>query len=60
MIGKASFFSHKSPCFPLKIFKLLYKREVRSNNVGKTVVNFPHIFRETLGAIVHLVAITEA
>ena len=57
MIGKTSFFSHKSPCLPIKIFKLLNKREVRSNNVVKTVVIFPNIFRETLGALVHLVEI---
>ena len=40
MICKISFFSHKSPCLPLKIFKLLNKREERSNNVGKTLVIF--------------------
>ena len=60
MLGKTSFFSHKSPCLPLKVFKLLNKREERSNNVGKAVVIFPHIFRETLGALVHLVGITKA
>ena len=27
MIGKTSFFNHKSPCLPLKTFKLLNKRE---------------------------------
>ena len=60
MLGKTSFFSYKSPCLPLKVFKLLNKREERSNNVGKAVVIFPHIFRETLGALVHLVGITKA
>ena len=60
MIGKTSFFSHKSPCLPLKIFKLMNKREERSNNVGKTVVIFPHIFRETLGALVHLSVLKRA
>ena len=60
MIRKTSFFSHKSPCLPLKIFKLLNKREERSNNVGKTVVIFPHISGETLGALVRLVGITKA
>ena len=48
VIDKTSFFSHKSPCLPLKMFKLLNKTEERSNNVRKTVVIFPHIFRETL------------
>ena len=57
MIRKTSLLRHESPCLPLKIFKLLNKREERSNNVGKTVVIFPHIFRETLGAIVCLVRI---
>ena len=52
--------SHKLPCLPLKIFKLLNKTKERSNNVGKTVVTFSHIFRETLGALVHLVGITKA
>ena len=50
MTSKTSFLSHKSPCLPLKIFKLFNKREVPSNNGGKTVVNFPHSFRETLSA----------
>ena len=59
MIGKSSFLSHKSLILPLKIFKLLNKREKRSNNVGKTVTIFPHIFCETLGALVHLVGITK-
>ena len=48
LIDKTSFFTHKSPCLPLKMFKLLNKTEERSNNVRKTVVIFPHIFRETL------------
>ena len=60
MIGKTSFFSQKSPYLLLKIFKLLNKREQRSNNVRKTVVIFSDIFRETLGALVHLVGITKA
>ena len=60
LIGKKSFFSHKSPCLPLKIFQLLNKREEQSNNVGKTVVIFPHIFCETLGALMHLLEITKA
>ena len=59
MIRKTSFLRHESPCLPLKIFKLLKKREERSNNVGKTVVIFPHISGETLGALVHLVGITK-
>ena len=60
MIRKTSFFSHKSPCLPLKIFKLLNRREERSNNVGKTVAIFPHIFRETLGALVLFLGIPKA
>ena len=60
MIRKTSFFSHKFPCLPLKIFKLLNKREERSNNVGKTVAIFPHIFRETLGALVLFLGIPKA
>ena len=55
-----SLLRHESPCLPLKIFKLLNKREERSNNVGKTVVIFPHISGETLGALVRLVGITKA
>ena len=51
---------HESPCLPLKIFKLFNKREEWSNNVGKTVVIFPHISGETLGALVRLVGITKA
>ena len=35
MIRKKAFLNHKSPCHPLKIFKLLNKREERWNNVGK-------------------------
>ena len=57
MIRTTSLLRHESPCLPLKIFKLLNKREERSNNVGKTAVIFPYIFRETLGAIVRLVGI---
>ena len=48
MICKTSLLRHKSPCLPLEIFKLLKKREERSNNVGKTVVISSHIFCETL------------
>ena len=55
MIGKTSFFSRKYTCLPLKE----NKREKRSNYVGKTVVIFHNIFRETLGALVRLVAITK-
>ena len=44
IIYKTSFFSHKSPCLPLKMFKLLNKRKERSNNVRI----FPDNFRETL------------
>ena len=58
MIHKTSLLRHESPCIPLKIFKLLNKSEERSNNVEKTVVIFPHIFRET-GALVRLVGITK-
>ena len=39
---------------------ILNKREERSNNVGKTVVTFPHIFCEMLGALVRLIGITKA
>ena len=60
MIRKTSLLRHKSPCLPLKIFKLLNKTEERSNNVGKTVVIFPHISGETLVALVRLVGITKA
>ena len=59
MIRETSLLRHESPCLPLKIFKLLKKREKRSNNVGKTVVIFPHICGETLGALVRLVGITK-
>ena len=59
MIRKTSLLRHEFPCLPLKIFRLLNKREERSNNVGKTVAIFPHIFCETLGALVHLVGITK-
>ena len=52
MIGKTSFLN---PCHPLKIFKLLNKREERWDNAGKTAVIFPQIFsRETLGKLVRL------
>ena len=47
------------PIPPLKIFKLLNKREERSNNVGGTVVIFPHIYCETLGSLVRLVGTTK-
>ena len=60
MIRKTSLPRHESPCLPLKIFKVLNKREERSNNVGKTVVIFPHISGETLGALLRLVGITKA
>ena len=60
MIHKTSLLRHESPCFPLKIFKLLNRREKRRNNVGKTVVILPHISIETLGAPVRLVGITKA
>ena len=60
MIRKTSLLRHESPCFPLKIFKLLNKREERPNNVGKTVVIFPHISGETSGALVRLAGITKA
>ena len=60
MIHKTLFLRHEPRCPPLKIFKLLNKREERSNNVGETVVIFTHIYRETLGALVRLVGITKA
>ena len=60
MIRKASLLRHKLPCCPLKIFRLLNEREEWPNNVGKTEVIFPHIFCETLGALVHLIGITKA
>ena len=41
-------------------FENLNKRKERSNNVGKAVVIFPHIFCEMLGALVSLVGITKA
>ena len=59
MIRKTSYLRHKSPCLPLKVFKLLNKREERSSNVGKTVVIFPHISGKTLGAFVRLVGIAK-
>ena len=60
MIRKTSLLRHKSPCLPLKLFKLLKKGEESSNNIGKTVVIFPHISGETLGALVRLKRITKA
>ena len=39
-IRKASFLNQKSPCYPLKMFKLLKNRNKRSNNVGKTAIIF--------------------
>ena len=60
MIRKTSLLRHESPCLPPKMCKLLNKREDRSNDVGKTVVIFPHISGETLGALVSLVGITKA
>ena len=59
VIRETSFLSHESPCLSLNIFKLLNKREVRSDNLGKTVVVFRHIFRETLGLLVRLVGTTK-
>ena len=56
------FLNFESPCYPLKTiksFELLNKREERRNNVGKTVVIFPQIFRQTLGAIVILLGILQ-
>ena len=35
--------NHESQCDPLKIFRLLNKREERQNNVGKTGVFFSQI-----------------
>ena len=58
MIRKMSILNHETPCHPLKIFELLNKREKRWNNVGKTAVVFPQTFRETLGALVLLLGIT--
>ena len=60
MIHNMSLLRHESPYPPLNIFKLLIKRDERSINVGKTVVIFPHISGETLGALVRLVGITNA
>ena len=60
MIRKTSLLRHESPRLPLKIFKLLNKREERSNNLGKTVVIFPHNSGEMLGALVRLIGITKA
>ena len=60
MIRKTSLLRHESPCLPLKIFKLLNKREEWRNYVGKTLVIFPRISGETLGAPVPLVGTTKA
>ena len=60
MIHKTSFLNHESLWHPLKIFKLLNKREEQRNNVEKTAVIFPRIFYETLGALVCLLGIREA
>ena len=60
MIRETSLLRHESPSLPLNIFKLLNEREERSNNVGKTVAIFPHIFRETLGALVLFLGIPKA
>ena len=60
MIRKTSLLRHESQCLPLKNFKLLNKSEEWSNNVGKTVVIFPHISGETLDALVRLAEITKA
>ena len=54
MIRKTSSLNHESPCHPLKIIKLMNKREERWNNVGKTAVIFPQIIREALGGLVRL------
>ena len=54
MIRKTSSLNHESLCHPLKIIKLMNKREERWNNVGKTAVIFPQIFREALGGLVRL------
>ena len=60
MIRETSLLRHESSCLPLTIFKLLNKSEERSNNIGKTVVIFPHISGESLGALLRLVRTTEA
>ena len=60
MIHKTSFMNQESPCGTLKIFKILSKREEQWNNVGKTAVTIPQIFRGTSGALVHLLGITKA
>ena len=60
MVRKTSLLRHESPCLPLKIFKLLNKTEERRNYVAKTLVIFPRISGETLGAPVRLVGITKA
>ena len=60
MIRKTSLLNQESLWRTLKIFKVLNKREERWNNVGKTAVIIPQIFRETLGALVRLLGITKA
>ena len=60
MIRTTSLLRHESPCLPLKIFKLLNKREERSNNVGKTAVIFFNISGEILGVLVPLIGMTKA
>ena len=59
MIRKTSLLRHKSTRL-LRIFGLLNKREEHANNVGKTVVIFPYIFCEMLGALVRLVGTAKA
>ena len=56
MVRNTSLLRHESPCLPLKI---LNKTEERRNYVGKTLVIFPCISGETLGAPVRLVGITK-
>ena len=43
-----------------KNIKLLNKSEERSNNVGKTVIIFPHNFGKALGALARFVRISRA
>ena len=59
MIHKTSLLRQEFPCLPLKIFKLLKKKEERSNNVGKTVVIFRHISGEKLAGLALLVGIAK-
>ena len=54
MISKTLFLNQESPCCTLKVFKVLNKTKERRNNVGKTAVMIPQIFRETLGVFAHL------